>query len=623
MRRYSIVCGLVLVLLLAFVALKAHAAPASADFLRYDNDFDVASDGSYVQTFHAELRFASNAAARAAAQQVVSFSPKIEVVEVLDAATRKADGRALPVADDAIHELLPPGSPDHALIADRRQKIIVFPSVDAGDTLSYTVRRTVRRPVFPGQFTASVYLPRGSGARDVVLTVRAPRSYGMQTEAHGFAETLTSDGDRVVRSWRASAPVPANSDGAPGAYDRLPRVFVSSFQDWGEFARAYGALAGPKMAVTPAIKTLADRIADGADSRRDQARLLYDWVSTQIRYVAVYIGYGGLEPHDADAVLAHGYGDCKDHAVLFDALLAARDIGSELVLVNLTDQYSLSGPPGFAQLNHAISYLPEFDLYADTTAGTAAFGTLPFGLYGKPAVHAVDGGRVLRTIPTLPPEAAVLELHSLARLEPDGRITGTSVTTATGPFASELRHSAQWIETAGQAYAAATQLKASGGEGVGSFDFQAPEALASSYAVSGSFTLDPRPESLAGDSFAMPAGLRLGVQPGDTLLGPLAIGRRAEDEDTPCHSGRQVEELSLQLPAGRRLVRLPEGTRIDSAAVAYRSAWSVQGGMLTWRRELTSKVTAPLCTGETRRLAAAALAAIHADARTRVALADE
>jgi hypothetical protein len=41
------------------------------------------------------------------------------------------------------------------------------------------------------------------------------------------------------------------------------------------------------------------------------------------------------------------------------------------------------------------------------------------------------------------------------------------------------------------------------------------------------------------------------------------------------------------------------------------------------RRELVSKVTTPLCTGETRRIAATALAAIRRDEQHVVALADE
>ena len=47
------------------------------------------------------------------------------------------------------------------------------------------------------------------------------------------------------------------------------------------------------------------------------------------------------------------------------------------MLLNLDTAYTLSAPPTLAQINHVISYLPEFDLYADTTTGVAPFGVLP------------------------------------------------------------------------------------------------------------------------------------------------------------------------------------------------------------------------------------------------------
>ncbi|HEX3350450.1 MAG TPA: hypothetical protein VHS58_20365, partial [Acetobacteraceae bacterium] len=51
--------------------------------------------------------------------------------------------------------------------------------------------------------------------------------------------------------------------------------------------------------------------------------------------------------------------------------------------------------------------------------------------------------------------------------------------------------------------------------------------------------------------------------------------------------------------------------------------WRADGDVLHERRELVSKVTTPLCTGETRRIAATALAAIRRDEQHVVALADE
>ena len=606
------------------VAASARAAEPPLTIVRSDNAFDVSPDGTYVQTYRFEFRPGNDAAARRDAQQAVGYSPSLEDFTITEAYTRKPDGRRVPVGPGAIHDQLPAGSADLASFSDRRQKVMVFPDVAGGDTLVYAWRRAVHRPVFAGEFMTSLFMPRTTPWADMTLTVRVPATMELHTETHGMEASVEPDGAANIYRWHASNPVPQPDDSAAvGPYDRLPRVFVSSFAGYRDFAAAYAALASPKARVTPPVQALADRLTAGVENRREQARLLYDWVSLNIRYVAVYLNQGALEPHDADAVLADGYGDCKDHVVLFDALLEARGITSELAIINFGAHYTLSGPPTFAQLNHAITYLPEFGLYADTTAGTAPFGTLPFQEYGKPVIHAAGRGPVLRRVPDLPAGVASTDLRTTATMGADGAISGTTTTVARGPFAVDLRRTAVWAEASGIANAAASQLRALGTEGSGAFAFDRPGALAPSFEMGGSFRLDARTDIVEGDSFVPPTGLRVLNRPGDQLLGPLGMRVLADDEPTPCFAGRQSEEISLTLPAGRHLARLPNGVEIDNALLAYRSRWSMQGDTLVVRRDLVSRPAATLCSGDVRKLAAQALAVIRRDERRQVALADE
>jgi transglutaminase-like putative cysteine protease len=588
-----------------------------------DNTYDVAADGSYTQIYHFEFQPTNDAAARREGQQAVSYSPSLEDFSILEAYTRKADGRVLPVGEGSIHDQLPFGTADLSAFGDRRQKVIVFPDAAGGDTLVYTWRRIVKRPMFPGQFMANVYMSDTTPWRGMNLTIRSPHAMRLRTEAHGFVEDDSEEGGTDVRRFHASLAQPSVGASAIGSYDRLPRIFVSSFADYDAFAAAYAALVAPKIVVTADIQALADKLTAGTSDRREQARLLYDWVSLHVRYVAVYLGAGALVPQDAATVLARGWGDCKDHTVLFHALLAAKGIHAELVMINFGRHYTLSGPPTFAQLNHAITYLPEFDLYADTTAGTARFGVLPFEEYGKPVVHAVTTGHALRSIPPVRAEDATMESRTVAAMDADGAIAGTTSTTASGPFAIDLRHRAMWVQANGAAEAAASQLRALGTEGTGSFVFEPPGRLDHGYAIGGSFKLAARPDIDDGESFLPPVGLRVLVRPGDLLLGPMDIRSLTESQPTPCHAGRQVEDITLELPPGRRLARLPRDVTIDNSALRFTSHWSMNGQTLEVRRELLSRVDTPLCTGETRRLAAAALIAIRHDEQRRVSLADE
>ncbi len=592
--------------------------------LRADNSYDVARDGTYVQTYRFEFRPTTAAAARAEAQQAISYSPSLEDLTITEAYTEKPDGRRIPVLPQAVHDQLPRGSQDLSSFSDQRQKVLVFPEVSGGDVLVYAWKRTVHMPVFAGQFMTNVYMSRNNPWGEMTLTIRAPASLPLHTETHDMAASVETEGADLVYRWQATNPASRAPDtAATGPYDRLPRVFVSSFPGYQAFATAYAGLANPKAEVTPTVQALSDRLTVGITDRREQARALYDWVSLNIRYVAVYLNMGALEPHPADTVIADGYGDCKDHVVLFDALLAARGIKAEFAMINLGNHYTLSAPPTFAQLNHAISYLPEFGLYADTTAGTAPFGTLPFEEYGKPVVHAVTDGIALRHVPMLALGQATMQLHTEAVMSDTGAISGRTTTVAEGPFAVDLRRTAAWAEATGIASAASAQLRALGTEGTGTFSLQPPGELAASYAMSGSFNLDAQPDIADGDSFMPPLGLRMLVRPGDLLLGPPWTRKLSDTEPSPCYAGRQVEDLSLQLPIGRHLARLPKGLSIANALLDYTSTWQMDGQMLDVHRELLSHPSAALCRGNERRMAADALRAIRHDERRQVALADE
>jgi hypothetical protein len=143
---------------------------------------------------------------------------------------------------------------------------------------------------------------------------------------------------------------------------------------------------------------LADDIRAGTSDRREQAHRIYDWVSEHIRYVAAFLGNGGYEPYDATSILDSGSGDCKDHVVLLQALLKAKGVENIPVLINAGNRYGCRAaiPP---LSNHVLSYLPEFDPYADSTVGAAPFGTLPADEYGKPGARAGETGAFFTTLP--------------------------------------------------------------------------------------------------------------------------------------------------------------------------------------------------------------------------------
>jgi len=81
--------------------------------------------------------------------------------------------------------------------------------------------------------------------------------------------------------------------------------------------------------------------------------------------------------------------------------------------------------------------------------------------------------------------------------------------------------------------------------------------------------------------------------------------------------------LSLELPEGRVLQHLPADRRIDGGWFSYFSHWSMEGQTVRVHRELVSRINHPVCAGEERRTAAAALKQIRRDDVEKVALATQ
>jgi Domain of Unknown Function with PDB structure (DUF3857)/Transglutaminase-like superfamily len=578
----------------------------------------VEPDGSYTSLFHVERLATNQSAAQKIAQQTVSYSESMETAEVVEAFTRKPDGKVLDVDRTQIFAQATPGSPQVPMFTDRKQKVIVFPDVAPNDLVVFTIKQS-HKPSFTGQFSTGDVFQRGLAFENARVSISLPKPMPAHVQALGVDHQVEEVGETVTHRFLYKNPQPPVA--APAAlspWDTDPQFTVSTFADYAAVATAYRRIASAQAAVTPAVQALADEITAGTTDRREQAHLIYDWVSKHIRYVAIWLGNGGYVPHDAATVLENRYGDCKDHVVLLEALLKAKGIASAGVLINTSNRYRLPEAATPAAFNHVLTYLPEFELYVDSTAGVAPFGTLLASEYGKPVAVAADTGSSLKTLPLVAPEENEETLQTTAELMTDGTVKGQSKTTASGPFGVTLRQVAAGIEAGGREHMAATQLRKFGWAGTGTYDFDPPrDSLISSYTVTGSFDLEQRPELLEGKAFGPPTGLRLLVQPGEFLLGSWTLPKA---EPTPCLSGHQVEELSLTLPPGRNINSLPRGKTVENRYLRYQSDWNREGQTVKVRREITVKLPVAVCRDEIRAKLAEAIAEIRSDYRSTIAL---
>jgi transglutaminase-like putative cysteine protease len=606
---------------LGCLAGQAAAASPAAITNRLVLDYEIQADGQYTAMLHIERRAGTDAAARTLTVFPWQYSPSHGQSDIVAAYTRKADGSKVPAGPAANRDPDSDRSQPRTLFTDRREHLVRFSGVVAGDSIVVDILDRIVRPVLPGVFSLAMAFDTAQAWDDVSVTVTAPGSLKLLADAVGPVATSVGDGAVVTYSWhyRNTEAVP-DAPGLLAPIERMPRLLMTTATDWQQIGRTYAAIFAPRAAVTPLVRETADAATAGMTDRRALAQSLYDWVSGHIGYVAVPLGDSNLAPHGADAVLTNRIGDSQDHAVLLSALLSAKGIASEPVLIDLEPVYRLSIPVPFAQLNHVMLYLPEFSVYADTTIGTARFGELPFAEYGKPVVRAIATGEVLGSIPVLQPGAAGMTLTTKAHITAEDMIAGDTKTEGTGPFGLALRLAAHRAAATGLEAAGTSQLGLLNERGTARFDPMPQEAGGADDTVSGRFAVSAWPHISADDRLSVPDGLIVLPRPGDLLIGPLDMANLPASEPTPCFAGQQVEIVTLDVGPKYRATQLPADRTIADEAFTYGSHWSLDGQTVTVRREFESRVTQALCAGKLRTEAAEVLREIRQDYAERVGL---
>ncbi|MCA8109628.1 DUF3857 domain-containing transglutaminase family protein [Burkholderia cepacia] len=368
------------------------------------HEFVIQHDGSLDEHDDSTLRANNANGIDAVAQRYVWFDKNLEKVDLLAAETIDRDGVAHPVGVDGIRDVQEPRSAGAPTFQDGLLRTVVFPGVEAGSSTRVAFRKTRTKPVNRGYFGYTVE-PSREPVDNQRLIFDLPADMPLYADARGYVALppVTANGRTRYEFDYRHGPYDRIESGAVGYATYGDRLVVSTLPDYAAFAARYRNAAVDPGTDDPAVTQLARTLTAGAADPRDKARILYDWVQANVRYVGLFLGETAAAPHRVTDILRNRYGDCKDHVALFGALLAAVGIRSEPVLINLGSVYTLPSVPGYGggAINHAITWLPDLARFADTTTSGIAFGYLPPIVMDRPAL-LVDSGVLSRTPATQP-----------------------------------------------------------------------------------------------------------------------------------------------------------------------------------------------------------------------------
>ena len=565
-------------------------------FLKYQADYHVNPDATYTLVQEISYRLFTEVALINSGKMPISYNSKMEEAELLEAYTLKKDGRRIDLGTAGVQIQQGQLASGYGISqAEQRTMMLTFPQLEVGDAVSYKYKLTQKVPVFAGRFYASGSYATNLAWDAIDVTIDIPSTMALHVDAVRLAALPPIERDgRTSYHWQArDLPIGQVEASSVDLFPATPHLVVTTFSSWQEFAAAYEERARPMAAITPEIRKLAADVTRGRTDQRAKTRALYEWVSKNVRYVATWIGSDGWVPHAASTVLANRYGDCKDHVVLLEALLASQGIASSTVMIN-SDKTSYSLPPVvYPVFNHVITYVPSLHLYLDSTAGvTTPFGVLPISDLDKPVIRTAFDEVVQRTPMLKPAEFASVRSTRLT-LDENGNASGEFSISASGTAAIALREIRQSIGRRKEREWVREILDARGMDGSGAVTFE---------------------DSADGDALTIRMQVQIQnfmslAENGTIPLTPLLVGpigfdhlrtvyQRAE-RTLPywCPAWTLEDRYEIRLPHNLKLL-LPKGQALTQSGFLYQSQYVFADNLLTASRRLAIDRPALACRPE-------------------------
>jgi Domain of Unknown Function with PDB structure (DUF3857)/Transglutaminase-like superfamily len=523
-----------------------------------------------------------------------------------------ASGKDYEVKEKDAVESAPPDVENGALASDFRLKYLKIPAADPGNVVGYEVEQEGRPyvfetdwdpqwpvPVAEARFT--LQLPSGWEYRGVWVNHAdtQPAISGNQYEwvlknipAIKFEEDMPPW--RAVAARLAVALFPPSTDGKS----------VKGFETWRDMGLWYADLTKGRRDPSPEIKQKVAQLTNTSQTQLQKMHALADFMQSDIRYVGIWLGIGGWQPHAATDIFAHRYGDCKDKATLLSSMLHEIDVESYYVLINVDRGEVTKDMPPQKHFNHAIlavrlpkdlqdpSILAVKDhpalgklLFFDPTDQITPFGQLRgalqanFGLLVGP-----DGGELLE-LPQLPAYSSSISRTGKFTLSPNGTLSGDVVEVRQGDRARQERRALLEVTKESDKIKPIESLLA---HSLSSFQIT-KASIVNLKQNDLAFGLN---YSLVANSYAKAAGDLLIVRPrtigskGSSLLETKEPRRYPVEFYGPA---RDTDKFEITLPSGYEVDDLPPPIDLDYSFASYHSKTEKNGNVLQYTRTFEIK----------------------------------
>ena len=316
----------------------------------------------------------------------ISYLPAEEKVEILGVTVTKKDGTVRKMMYQT--EEYSMGDEAYRLFYDNRYIAIEVSDLDVGDRVEYRFKRTTLQKSSSSilHFSDVFQLQGTYDQQWHKYTVIAPESLKIHLGLHQpnlelkpAPVTEKKENGLIVTSFEQKDMkrfIP--EDRMPGMSEVVPMLFVSSFNDWQEIVEWNFDLVKPQWQINDAIRNEVRRLTDGVTDRLEKLKRIHEFVVKSTRYVGLEYGIHGVKPYPVSQIFERRFGDCKDKASLLKVMLDEAGIPANYTVIRTIDSGDVNpAQPMPYYFNHAIVYVPEFDLFLDGTAEFSGIHELP------------------------------------------------------------------------------------------------------------------------------------------------------------------------------------------------------------------------------------------------------
>jgi hypothetical protein len=393
----------------------------------------------------------------------VSFNPQRKI-ESLQGWCIPAQGKDYEVKEkDAIETS--PNTEGGELISDTKYKILRIPAAEIGNIVGYEYE-IEEQPIF----LQDIWDFQGvDPVREAHYSLLLPAGWEFKSSWLNHAEAKPNHPGGNSWEWSVTDVKAIRPESHMPPVEGIQGEMILSFYssdapaynanaDWKAMGKWYLNLVGQRVDASPEIKQEVATLTGPKVTVRQKMQAIAAFVQHDIRYVGIWLGIGGFQPHSAPEVFSHRYGDCKDKATLVRSMLREIGVDSYYVVINDRRGTVTGDMPAHSGFNHMITAIKLPDglddpsliatiqhpklgklLFFDPTNDLIPLGELPgYEQASYALLVGPDGGELIQ-MPQEPTSMNSVRRTAKLTLDPTGGLKGDVEETRLGERASSAR----------------------------------------------------------------------------------------------------------------------------------------------------------------------------------------